>query len=70
MKTNESFNRAAQDAADSEAFKYSGLSQLVTEIPCDATHTRDGHFRMAIGADIIAEEIPEIINYDLLHIII
>ena len=67
MKMNESVDGAAQDGTDSETFCISSLCQLVTEKPGDATHKRDWHPGKTIGADIIAEEIAEVIDHDLLH---
>ena len=70
MKTNEALDGTAQDGAKGETFTFGGLCQLVTEIPSDATHTRDRHLRMTIGTDVIAEEIAEVLDHDLLHGII
>ena len=70
MKFSQSFDRTAQDSADGEAFCVGCLCQLIAEMPSDAAYARNGNLRMTIGTDVVAEEIAEVIDHDLLHSVI
>ena len=70
MKFSQSFDRTAQDSAEGEAFCIGGLYQWVAEMPGDAAYARNGNLRMTIGTDVVAEEIAEVIDHDLLYSVI
>lgn len=70
MILNQPLDRTAQDGAERKTFCCCSLCQLVAEIPGDATYARNGNLRMTVRTDVVAEEIAEIVDDNLLHCII
>ena len=55
-----------QDGTKTKAFCLGSLRQLLTEMPGDAAHKGNLHVREAIGTDVIAKEVAEIVNHQTL----
>ncbi len=66
MIAQQTLDRTFEDSAKTEALSIGCFGQLVTEMPGNTAHKRNGHLQL-IWADIITEEIAEIINHQTSH---